>query len=95
MTYVMGQITVANSSTVALFSVPPGLCNATFWNSSTSATNIVSVGTSTAVTGLNGLQCHSIPTSFNSYVSSRGATFYGANTSGTNGLINYILVTDQ
>ena len=95
MTYVMGQISVANNSTVPLFTVPPGLCNATFWNSATSATNVVSVGTSTAVTAVNGLQCHSIPTSFSSYVSSRGATFYGANTSGTTGLINYILVTDQ
>ena len=95
MAYVMGQVTVASGSTVPLFTVPPSLCNVTFWNSSTSATNIVSVGTSTAVTSANGLQCHSIPTSFNSYVSSRGATFYGANTSGTNGLINYVIVTDQ
>jgi hypothetical protein len=67
----------------------------TFWNSSTSATNVVSVGTSTAVTSANGLQCHSIPTSFFSYVSSRGTTLYGANTSGSVGLINYVISTDQ
>jgi hypothetical protein len=89
----MGQITVPQASTIPLFIVPPGLCNATFWNVST--VNIY-VGTSTAVTAANGLQCHSIPTNFSSYVSSRGATLYGANTAAsTAGIVNYILVTDQ
>lgn len=92
MTYVMGQITVPNASTIPLFTVPPGLCNATFWN--LSAVNVY-VGTSTAVTSANGLQCHSIPTNFFSYVSSRGTTLYGANTAASAGTVNYILVTDQ
>lgn len=91
----MGQISVPNNSTTPLFVVPSGLCNVTFWNSSTVATNVVSVGTSTAVTSANGLQCHSIPTSFFNYVSSKGAQFYGANTSGTTGFVNYVIVTDQ
>ncbi len=91
----MGAITVLNNSTVPLFTVPAGLCNVTFYNSQTAASNIVYVGTSTAVTSANGLQCHSLPTSFFSYVSSRGQTFYGANTSGTSGIINYAIVTDQ
>jgi hypothetical protein len=88
----MGNIVVANSSTVPMFTVPPGLCNVTFWNISAGT---VFVGTSTAVTSANGMQCHSIPTSFSNYVSSRGATFYGANTSGVASTVNYILVTDQ
>jgi len=89
--YVMGQATCPTSNTVALFTVPPGLCNVTFWN--VSAPNIY-VGTSTAVTATNGLVCHSIPTNFFTYVGSKGATFYGANTSATAGAVNYIISTD-
>lgn len=92
MAYVMGQATVPTASTVAIFTVPPGLCNVTFWNVSTPN---VYVGTSTAVTATNGLVCHSIPTSFFSYVSARGATFYGANTAATGAAVNYIISTDQ
>lgn len=87
----MGQVNVVNT-TVPLFTVPPGLCNVTFWN--VSATNVY-VGTSTAVTTSNGLQCHSIPTSFSTYVSSRGATFFGANPTASTAVVNYIIVTDQ
>lgn len=92
MAYVMGQATVNGTSTVPIFTVPSGLCNVTFWNVSTP--NIY-VGTSTAVTATNGLVCHSIPTTFSNYVSSKGATFYGANTSATGGVVNFIIVTDQ
>ena len=95
MAYVFGNISVSSGSTVPLFVVPSGLCNVTFWNSSTAASNVVYVGTSTVLTSSNGLQCHSIPTSFFNYVSSKGATFYGANTSGTTGIVNYAIVTDQ
>ena len=92
MAYVMGQATVPSASTVKLFTIPSGLCNATFWNVSTP--NIY-VGTSSAVTAVNGLVCHSIPTSFSNYVSSSGATFWGANTSATGGIVNYVIVTAQ
>lgn len=92
MAYVMGQATAPSNNTVPLFRVPSGLCNVTFWNVSTPN---VYVGTSTAVTATNGLQCHSIPTSFSNYVSSSGATFYGANTAATPGVVNYIIVTAQ
>lgn len=91
MTYIMGQATCPTTSTVPLFTVPAGLCNVTFWNISSPT---VYVGTSTAVTATNGLQCHSIPTNFFTYVGSRGATFYGANTSATPGQINFIISTD-
>jgi hypothetical protein len=88
----MGQATVGATSTVPIFTVPSGLCNVTFWN--VSVPNIY-VGTSTAVTSSNGLVCHSIPTSFFNYVSSKGSTFYGANTSATSGVVNFVIVTDQ
>lgn len=92
MAYVMGQVTISNASTAPLFTVPSGLCNVTFWNISSGT---VYVGTSTAVTTTNGMQCHSIPTSFFSYVSSKGATLYGANTSGNAATVNYVISTDQ
>lgn len=86
----MGQVSLV-STTVPLFTVPAGLCNVTFWNVS----NVnVYVGTSTALTTANGLQCHSIPTSFFTYVGSRGATFYGAQPTASTAVVNYIIVTD-
>lgn len=90
MAYIMGQVNVV-SQTVPLFTVPAGLCNVTFYNL---ASGTVYIGTSTAVTTANGLQCHSIPTNFFTYVGSRGATFYGANTTATTATVNYIIVTD-
>jgi hypothetical protein len=92
MAYVMGQIAVAGGSVVPLFRVPAGLCNVTFWNNTAAAT--IYVGTSTAVTSSNGLVCHSIPTSFFSYVSSGGAQFYGTVSTGP-GTLSYIITTDQ
>lgn len=93
MTYVMGQVPVtAGGAVVPLFTVPSGLCNVTFWNSATSGT--VYVGSGTGVTSTNGLQCHSIPTSFFSYTGSGGQTFYGTAAT-ANGQINYIICTDQ
>lgn len=95
MSYVMGQITVASTAgVVPLFTLPPSLCNVTFWNSATGTTGTIYVGSSTTVTATNGLQCHSIPTNFISYVSTGGATFYGTVPSGT-AQVNYIIVTDQ
>lgn len=87
----MGQVNVINT-TAPIFTVPSGLCNVTFWN--VSNVNCY-VGTSTRVTTANGLQCHSIPTSFSNYVSSPGATFYGANPTASTATVNYIIVTDQ
>lgn len=90
MTYVIGQATAPTGATVALFTVPPGLCNVTFWNPSAVP---VLMSTSKA-TASNGVVCHSIPTSFFTYVSNAGATVYGANTSGTAASVNYIIATD-
>ena len=88
----MGQATVPNASTVSMFTVPGGLCNVTFYSLSAAT---VFVGTSNKVSATNGLTCHSIPTSFYNYVSSSGATFWGANTAGTSAVVNFIIVTDQ
>lgn len=89
----MGQVTVPGNNTVPVFTLPAGLCNVTMYNINTAATTYV--GTSTAVTSTNGLACHSVPTSFFSYVSSGGATFYATTGNATASSINYIIVTDQ
>ncbi len=91
MTYIMGQVSLT-SQTIPIFTLPAGLCNCTFWN--VSGVNVY-VGTSTAVTATNGLQCHSIPTNFYTYVSSRGQVLYGANPTASAATINYMIVTDQ
>jgi hypothetical protein len=85
----MGQATVATGGVVPIFTIPASLCNVTFWNSGAGTAYI---GSSTTVTSANGLTCHSIPTSFSTYVGSKGGTFYG--TCATTAVINYILSTD-
>lgn len=92
MAYIFGQTTVSNGSTAPVFTLPAGLCNVTFWNVSTGA---VYIGTSLNVSASNGMQCHSIPTSFYGYVSSKGNTLYGANTSGNAATVQYVISTDQ
>lgn len=91
----MGAATVPSGTTgTALFMIPASLCNVTFYNLSTATTWI---GTSTAVTSANGLQCHSIPTSFFTYVGNKGTYLYGTtgNTASTSvATIQYIITTD-
>ena len=87
----MGQATVPASSTVAVFTVPPSSCAVTFYNLSAAT---VYLGTSTAVTTSSGLQCHSIPTSFTTFVGGRGTVFYGTTGSSTAASVNYLIVTD-
>lgn len=86
----MGQATCPTGAINPLFTLPAGLCNVTFWN--VSAPNVY-VGTSTALTSVNGLQCHSIPTNFFTYVGSKGAVFYGT-ASSSGAVVNYIIVTN-
>lgn len=90
MTYVMGQVSIVTGTGVQpVFTVPAGLCNVTFWNTAST----IFMGSGSAVTATNGMQCHSIPTNFFTYVGSRGATFYGTVPSGT-AMVNYIISTD-
>lgn len=90
MAYIMGQVLVASGAGVQpLFTVPAGLCNVTFWNTAST----IYIGSSTTASTVNGLVCHSIPTSFFTYVGSRSATFYGTVSSGT-AQVNYIITTN-
>lgn len=87
----MGNATVPASNTVALFTLPPSYCAATFYNLNAQA---VFIGTSSAGTTVNGFQCHSIPTSINSYMGSKGATFWGTTGNATASSVQFIIVTD-
>lgn len=91
----MGSATVPASTTgTLLFMIPASLCNVTFYNLGASTCWL---GTSTATTSANGLQCHSIPTSFFAYVGNKGTGIYGAagGTASTYATsVQYIINTD-
>lgn len=80
------------SSTAAIFTIPPGPVSVTFWNAGAQA---VYVGASTNVSSVNGLQCHSIPTQFNTWPYSRGQQLYATTGNATAGTIQYIVSTGQ
>lgn len=87
----MGQTAVATGSTVALFTVPAGVCNFVFYQT---GPGTVYTGTSTAVTTTNGMQCPTIPgVPFDGYATSGGVTLYGCNTSGTVATVHYFIST--
>jgi len=91
----MGQAGILpGTAATPLFMVPPGLCNVTFYNLSAASAWI---GTSTAVTSANGMQCHSVPTTFQGFMGSRGAMFYGTTGSTVStsvATIQFIVVSD-
>lgn len=91
----MGAATVPSGTAgTLLFNVPPSWCAVTFYNLTAIP---VWIGTSTAVTSVNGLQCHSIPTSFTTFTGSRGGGIYGTTGSTVNtsvSTIQYIISTD-
>jgi hypothetical protein len=92
----IGNSTVPSASTVPVFTVPPGFCNIVFW---TISTPTVFIGTSPSVSGTaattTAITCHSVPTSFESYLTSKGVTFYGANTANTGASVQFVLSSDQ
>ena len=88
----MGNATVPSAKTVPIFTVPPGFCNVTFWNI---GVNTVFIGTGTVTTSSNGMTCHSVPTSIDSYLTSTSVTFYGANTAASGASVQYVISSDQ
>jgi len=96
MAVIAGAATVPSGTTGSyLFTVPPSSCKVTFYNL---AAATVWVGTSTAVTTANGVQCHSLPTTFQTFAGSRGGTFYGTTGSTVStsvATVQYLISTDQ
>jgi hypothetical protein len=95
MPLIMGSATVPSGTTgTFLFTVPPSFCSVTFYNV---ATATVWLGGSTAVTSANGMQCHSIPVSFQTFMGSKGGGIYGTTGStaaASAATVQYIIATD-
>ena len=90
MSYLMGQVTVPNASTVPVLTLPPGLASANVWASTAAS---IYMGTSVNVSPSKGCQVSTVPTGFSQFVSSSGAQLYAANTSATSGVFFYSLTT--
>lgn len=92
MALIIGSATVPSGTTGTLiFRIPAGQCNVTFWNIGAVTTWI---GTGTATTSANGVQCHSIPTSFNTYIGNAGGGLYattGSTAAASAATVQYIL----
>ena len=88
----IGAWSVPASATAAIFTIPPGPVSVTFWN--VGAQNVY-IGASTLVSTTNGLQCHTIPTQFNTWPYSKGQQLYATTGSATAGTIQYIVSTSQ
>lgn len=94
MAIIMGSATVPSGTTGTVIFTTSPYCNVTFYNV---GANTIWIGTSTLTTSANGMQCHSIPTSFFTYVGSKAATFYatcGSTAASSVGTINYIISTN-
>ncbi len=102
----MGQFNVVGSVPTTTINFPPGVYNMTLYNVSTASSVYLAVGTSTTTAPPNfntasgsliGLQCHSIPTSWNGYQGSRGGVLWAMSTLSTSTTVpvNYILSTQE
>ncbi len=93
MPLIMGNATVPANNTVPIFTVPPSFCSVTFYNVNPSTASAY-IGTSTAVSSANGLVCHSVPVSFETFMGSKGATFYATTGGAVATSVNYLIATD-
>lgn len=91
MTIIVGSATVPSSSTVAVFSMPAGLCNFTLYQPTNPQT--VYVGTSTKVNSTNGLPVPTTPLFQESYNSTAGVTYYATTGNNTASSFQYIICT--
>src|ERR1700689_2125858 len=102
----MGQFNVAGSVPTATITIPSGVYNMTVYNVSGAGAVYLAMGTSavtapsnfnTVTSTLVGLQCHSIPTSWNGYQGSKGGVLWAATTlaSSTTIPVNYVLSTQE
>jgi len=89
---IMGQIQLAaNASVQPAIYVPPGAVSVVLYSTVTPTTWL---GTSVNMSTANGLVMHTVPTSFNGWMTSKGTQLYALNAN-TASAFNYILLTDQ
>lgn len=93
MAVIMQQFTVT-SATAAIFNIPPGYFYASMYNSAANTAVTAYLGTSPGVSATNGMVMHSVPTSFQGSMTSKGALVYGFATGGT-AILNLLMITDQ
>lgn len=91
MTIVVGSATVPSNSTVAVFSMPAGLCNFTLYQPTQA--QVVYVGTTARLTSVNGLPIPASPLYQESYNSTAGVTMYATTGNGTASSFQYIICT--
>jgi hypothetical protein len=89
---ITGSATVPSSSTVPVFTMPPGLCNVTFYQPS-AAPQSVWVGTSVNVSKTNGMLVPVTPVNQDSYNATRGVTYYATTGNATASSFYYIICT--
>jgi len=91
MSVILGAATVPASSTVAVFTMPPGPANVTVFQPSGPVT--VYLGTSSGVAATNGMPVPVTPLNQESYNGSRGATYYATTGSVTASSFFYMIST--
>lgn len=91
MSIILGQATVPSSSTVAVFTLPGGLCNFTIYQPT--QPQAVYVGTSANVAATNGLPVPVTPLQQETYVAGRGVTYFATTGNNTASSFYYIICT--
>lgn len=92
MAVVIGQMSIPGSATVPAFTIPSGPCSVTWYSLSVQA---IFLGTSNQVSSVNGLNCHSVPTSMQGYMTSKGSQIWATTGNATAATLNYAIITDQ
>lgn len=91
MTIIVGQATVPSSSTVAAFVLPSGLCN--FMVYQPTQPQAVYIGTSPSVSATSGMPVPVTPLGQESYVATKGVTFYATTGNATASSFQYLICT--
>ena len=91
MSVILGSATVPSSSTVAVFTLPAGLCNFTIYQPTNP--QAVYVGSSTAVSSVNGMPVPVTPLGQETYVAGRGVTYYATTGNNTASSFCYMIST--
>lgn len=90
MSVTLGQATVPASSTVQVFTIPPGTVNTVMWQPTPASTSVY-VGTSVNVSAGNGLMLSQTPVNTDSYVSSKGTPVFATTGNATGTSFMYII----
>lgn len=93
MSVIMQQYTVPASNTVACFQIPPGYFYATMYN--LGAQSIYLSTSAVNATPTSGLVLHTVPTTFQGSMTSKGALVFATTGNSTAASFNLMMITDQ